>query len=59
MAIAIFEPFCGKLYAVTQQLVTAQWGHFFVFLILKILGVRSFEVNFLKSVGKKSKKILY
>ena len=30
--------------------------HFFVFSILKILGFRSFEVNFLKSVGKKSKK---
>ena len=25
MAIAIFEPFCGKLYDVTQ-LATAQWG---------------------------------
>ena len=31
-------------------------NHFFVFSILKILGFRSFEVNFLTSVGKKSKK---
>ena len=30
--------------------------HIFVVSILKILGFRSFEVNFLKSVGKKSKK---
>ena len=29
--------------------------HFFIFSILKILGFWSFEVNFLKSVGKKSK----
>ena len=30
--------------------------HFFVFSILKILGFMSFEVNFLKSVGRNSKK---
>ena len=31
-------------------------NHFFVFSILKILGFMSFEVNFLKSVGRNSKK---
>ena len=29
--------------------------HFFVFSILKILGFMSFDVNFLKSVGRNSK----
>ena len=31
-------------------------NHFFVFSILKILEFMSFDVNFLKSVGRNSKK---